>query len=151
MCEADHGLRHVCGERVRELPNYRQMLIDVAVCVNAAQGAYDLRQEVERTGTRNLDVFYGVYNIQTHQVSMPVDPRAPYDPSAVNLAPAPTDPRQFHDLAVQMAQTLTRGPHAPGKAPLNSGDRAGRDRKAASRTDGLNLGADDHLGMEHHH
>ena len=128
VCEADHGLRHVCGNRMPELPVYRQMLIDIAVCVNAAQAAYDLRQEVVKAGTWNLEVFYGVFNILTHQVTMPVDPHAPFSPDAVNLAPAPTSPTQFHDLASRMAEILMRESHrvrqralARGRAPARHG------------------------------
>jgi carbonic anhydrase len=148
VCEADHGLRHVCGERAREMPNYRQMLIDIAVCVNAAQAAYDLRQEVERAGTQILEVYYGVFNILTHQVTMPVDPRAPFSPDAVNLAPAPTSPAQFHDLASRMAEILMRDSLAPGKVRSQPGERPSSN--VAIQTDSLILHGDDHLGMERH-
>lgn len=148
VCEADHGLRHVCGNRMPELPVYRQMLIDIAVCVNAAQAAYDVRQEVVKAGTWNLEVFYGVFNILTHQVTMPVDPHAPFSPDAVNLAPAPTSPTQFHDLASRMAEILMRGSHAPGRGHSHAGERPLG--TAARKTDSLNLHGDDHLGMESH-
>ena len=42
MESRNHG-----GADARDLPEYRQALIDIAVCVNAAQAAFDLRQEVE--------------------------------------------------------------------------------------------------------
>jgi carbonic anhydrase len=151
VCEADHGIRHVWGIHAPEAPEYRQTLIDIAVCVNAAQAAYDLRQEVERAGKRNLEVYYGVINILTHQVTMPVDPRAPYSPEAGNLAPAPASPTQFHDLASRMAETLRPKSLAPGKGHSHSGDRASSTAgRAAAKSDSLILDSDDHLGLERH-
>jgi hypothetical protein len=34
----------------RAVPGYREALIETAVCLNAAQAAFDLRQDVERAG-----------------------------------------------------------------------------------------------------
>ncbi len=151
VCEADHGLQHTFGPHVREMPEYRQMLIDVAVCVNAAQAAYDLRQEVKRTGKDNIDVFYGVYNILTHQVSLPVDPRASFSPESGNLAPAPTSPEAFHALATRMAETLRPDSVTAGRAHSHREERtAGKHAKVALKPDGLNLLHDDHLGTESH-
>jgi carbonic anhydrase len=151
VCEADHGLRHVWGIRAPEVPEYRQTLIDIAVCVNAAQAAYDLRREVERAGTRNLEVFYGVFNTLTHQVAMPVDPRVGYSPEAVNLAPAPTSPTQFHDLASRMAETLKPKSLSAGKAHSHAGERTSSTAgKWSAKTDSLILEGDDHLGTERH-
>jgi carbonic anhydrase len=147
VCEADHGLRHSWGIHAADVPEYRQTLIDIAVCVNAAQAAYDLRQEVERAGKRNLEVYYGVLNILNHQVSMPVDPRAPFSPDAVNLAAAPTSPMQFHDLASQMAEALKPESLRAGKSHSH---RAGAAGKTSGTRDSLILHSDDHLGRESH-
>jgi carbonic anhydrase len=144
VCEADHGLRHVHGPRVRELPEYRQMLIDAAVCVNAAQAAYDVRQEVLHSGAMNVEVFFGVFNIVTHQVTMPVDPGAPYSPEAVNLAPAPTSPKQFHELAVRMAEILKPKVHS-----LATARGSVKEGRFGAKTDDLKL-LGDHLGKERH-
>ena len=146
------GSSTCAGTACREMPGYRQMLIDIAVCVNAAQAAYDLRQEVvKRTGKWNIEVFYGVFNILTHQVSMPVDPHAPFSPDAVNLAPAPTSPTQFHDLATRMAEMLVRESLAAGRAALAREESARSARpQRRQEPDGLNLHGDDHLGIESH-
>jgi carbonic anhydrase len=103
VCEADHAIKQVWGENACEKPNYRKTLIDIAVCVNAAQAAYDLSLEVERAAKRHIDTVYGVFNLINNQVSMPVDPRAPFSPVNVNLAHAPASPKEFHDLAARMA------------------------------------------------
>src|SRR5262249_500804 len=85
VSEADHGLQKSWGPDARDRPGYREALIDSAVCLNAAQAAFDLRQQVAGTGRRDVPVLYGVFSLHNHQVSMPVDPRAPIAPESVNL------------------------------------------------------------------
>jgi carbonic anhydrase len=119
--EAASGLKECWGPDARSIPGYREALIDIGVGLNAAQAAFDLRQEVERAAKREIQVLYGVFSLHTHQVSMPVDPRAPIAPESVNLAHAPTDPSEFHALAVAMARLLK-----PGSAPRPAAQRAQR-------------------------
>src|SRR5262249_54632209 len=116
--EAANGLKEVWGPDARNLPGYREALIEVAVCINAAQAAFDLRQEVERNGKWEIEVFYGVHNIRNHQVCMPVDPSATRNDENVRLALAPTNPADFRTLAHHMAELLMplRGERAPRKA-----------------------------------
>ena len=95
------------------MPGYREALIDVAVCLNAAHAAFDLRQEVERAARWEIEVLYGVFSLHNHQVSMPFDPAAPVGPEYVNLAYAPTNPKDFHTLAVRIADMLKAKPPGP--------------------------------------
>ena len=111
--EADNGIKESWGPDARDLPEYREALIDIAVCVNAAQAAFDLRQEVERAAKWEIEVLYAVFSLHNHQVSMPVDPRAPVSPENVNLAYAPTNPKEFRTMAVRMAELL-KPKAAPG-------------------------------------
>jgi carbonic anhydrase len=104
--EAATGLEDVWGPDAKNVPGYREALIETAVCINAAQAAFDLRQEVERNGKWEIDVLYGVHNIRNHQVCMPVDPQAERDDKNVRLAQAPTNPLEFHALAEEMATLL---------------------------------------------
>ncbi len=104
--EAANGLKEVWGTDARGMPGYREALIEVAVCINAAQAAFDLRQEVERNAKWEIDVLYAVHNIRNHQVCMPVDPCAERKDENVRLAHAPTNPMEFHTLAKEMAQLL---------------------------------------------
>jgi carbonic anhydrase len=104
--EAANGLEESWGPQAREMPGYREALIEIAVCVNAAQAAFDLRQEVERNAKWEIEVLYGVHNIRNHQVSMPVDPTALRDDQNVRLAHAPTNPMEFRVLARQMGELL---------------------------------------------
>jgi carbonic anhydrase len=104
--ESANGLKDSWGPGARDMPGYREALIEIAVCINAAQSAFDLRQEVERNAKWEIEVLYGVHNIRTHQVCMPVDPSAPRNDENVRLAHAPSNPMEFHTLAVQMADLL---------------------------------------------
>jgi carbonic anhydrase len=113
--EAANGLKDVWGPDAKEMPGYREALIEAAVSINAAQAAFDLRQEVERNGNWEIEVLYGVHNIRSHQVCMPVDPLAAFSDKNVRLAHAPTNPKDFHTLAVQMAEVLA--PKGANNAP----------------------------------
>jgi carbonic anhydrase len=104
--EAANGLDEVWGPDARQTPFFRDALIETAVCLNAAQAAFALRQEIEAAGRWEIEVLYGVYNLFNHQVSMPNDPKAPPSDPNVRLAHAPTNPREFQSLARQMAEIL---------------------------------------------
>jgi carbonic anhydrase len=104
--EAANGFEEAWGSDAKDMPGYREALIESAVSINAAMAAFDLRQEVERNGKWEIEVLYGVHNIRSHQVCMPVDPAAPFADKNVRLALAPTNPKDFHTLAVQMAEIL---------------------------------------------
>ncbi len=104
--EAAKGLEEVWGDDAARLPGYREALIESAVFLNAAQAAYDLYLEVERAGKWEIEVLFGVYNLQNHRVSMPVDFGEGLINRDVNLAYAPTNPRVFRALAVRMAERL---------------------------------------------
>ena len=69
--EAANGLESVWGADARSKPGFRDALIESAVCINAAQSAYNLHLEVERSGKWEIEVLYGVYNLFTHRVNMP--------------------------------------------------------------------------------
>jgi carbonic anhydrase len=116
--EAAKGLEIVWGPDATKTPGYREALIETAVCINAAQAAYTLHIDAERSRSE-VQVMFGVYNLRSHQVSMPHDPFAPPADDRVNIADAPTNPRDFNALAVQMAEVLL--PRAPlfaaGKQP----------------------------------
>ncbi len=128
--ESANALGEVWGPGAREMSGYRDALIETAVGVNAAQAAFALRQEIELAGRWEIEVLYGVYNLFTHQVSMPSDPAASPSDEKVNLAPAPTNPRDFSALALRMAELLKPGKAAPA-AGLANADRDGKDSPGA--------------------
>ncbi len=104
--EAANGLDTVWGPKAREVPGYRAALIETAVCVNAAMAAFNLHQDVEKAGKWEIEVLYGVFNLHNHQVVMPVNPFAGVSLEDVRLAYAPTNPREFSAIALQMAEIL---------------------------------------------
>jgi carbonic anhydrase len=104
--ESANAIEITWGPNARSMPGYREALIETAVCVNAAQAAFHLRQEVERNAKWEIEVLYGVHNIRNHQVCMPVDPSAGRNDENVRLALAPTNPREFQQLATRMAEIL---------------------------------------------
>jgi carbonic anhydrase len=121
--EAANGLQEVWGPDGRQSPFYREALIETAVCINAAQAAFALRQEIETAGRWEIEVLYGVYNLFNHQVSMPNNPKARPSDSNVRLAHAPTNPREFQSLARQMAELLKDGDEpAPPPEAAPAGD-----------------------------
>jgi len=115
--EGANALDTVWGPDAREMPGFRDALIETAVGLNAAQAAFALRQEVESAGRWELEVLYGVYNLFNHRVMMPNDPFASLDDQNVHLAHAPTNPREFTALAQQMAEILKR--HKTSSKPLD--------------------------------
>jgi carbonic anhydrase len=123
--EADNGIKESWGPNAREMPGFRGALIDTAVCLNAAHAAFDLRKTVAASD-RDIAVFYGIFNLHNHRVSMPVDPQATIAPQEVNLASAPTHPREFQDLAYRMAELSKPRGMAPGSRGLPGEDVARR-------------------------
>lgn len=104
--ESDNAIRQVWGPDAPSQPLYKDVLTTVATCLNSAHSAYSLRQEVEEMGHHDIKVLYGVFDIRTCQVCMPIHPGKAPDPNDVNLANAPTDPQEFVDLATELATLL---------------------------------------------
>jgi carbonic anhydrase len=104
--EAAGGLKAVWGAGARRRPGYRAALTESAVCLNAAQAAYEMQRGLAQSGRHDIGVLFGVYNLRTHQVCMPNDPHAPAEGQNARLAPAPADPEAFHALAQEMARRL---------------------------------------------
>jgi len=130
--EGANGLDEVWGASAREMPGYREALIETAVCLNAAMAAFDLRVEVERAAKWEIEVLYGVFNLNTHQVSMPVNPGATAADDNVNLVYAPQNPREFKNLAIRMAQILH--PDARSAAGANGSAADGTKAREAIAT-----------------
>ena len=85
-----------------------------AVAINAAQAAFDLRQEAERMERLEVEILFGVFNLHNHQVCMPVIPDAEVADENVGLAQAPTNPEEFKALAIRMAELLRTKALKPG-------------------------------------
>jgi carbonic anhydrase len=113
--ESDNVIRHLWGIDAPQQPGYREALIDASVCLNAAHMAFALRQQVEAAAKWDIEVLFGVYDIRTHQVCMPLHPPEVLDPANVNLARAPGHPRDFDQLAVEVV-TARRPPDRPPRS-----------------------------------
>lgn len=108
--ESANALQEVWGPGASRMPGYREALLEAATCMNSAHSALALRMEVERSARWDVEVLHGVYNIRTHQVCMPVDPRTTaVSDHNVCLAHAPTHPRDLRALALRMAELLRPG------------------------------------------
>ena len=119
--EAANALTTVWGPDAPNMPYYRSALIETAVCVNAAQAAYELHVEVERAGKWEIEVLYGVYNLFTHQVSMNNDPIEVRNEPRTHLSLAPTNPREFSVMAHQVAERMLRHSQTASNIPLVNG------------------------------
>jgi carbonic anhydrase len=132
--EGANGLDEVWGPDARQSPYFRDALIETAVCINAAQAAFALRQEIETAGRWEIEVLYGVYNLFNHQVSMPNNPQAPPSDTNVRLAHAPANPREFQSLARQMAEILKGGAASDPSLPYRIGLRDGNGAATSAPT-----------------
>lgn len=110
--QSANGLLAEWGPDAPQMPGYRTALIESAVCLNTALSAYSLQLEVERGWRSEIQVLFGVYNLFTHHVSMPPAHLGSGE-SKVNLAYAPTHPREFDQLAIEMAARLRPANVAP--------------------------------------
>ena len=107
--EGANALKQIWGPDAEKRSGFRDSLIEISVCLNAAQAAYDLRIEVERAGKWDIEVLYSVYNTKTHHVCMPVDVPTYRGNEAVSLSYAPTNPKEFSVLALRLATALYEG------------------------------------------
>jgi hypothetical protein len=98
-------LETVWGPEIRRHPAFREVLIDASVAINAAQSAYNLHLEVERAGKWEIEVLYGVFNLANHRVSSPGRQHDAANNGTAGLAYAPTNPRVFKALALELAES----------------------------------------------
>ena len=96
---AAKALERVAGPDVSQDRGYREALIEVAVFLNAALTASDVRQALRPGPDRGLDVVYGVFDLASHRIRARID-AAIDDPL---FAPAPTEAAAFDGLAADLA------------------------------------------------
>jgi carbonic anhydrase len=99
------SLEQVYGTDVFEDPRYREALAELAVPLNAAMTAYQLRQELKTHEIDGPEVVYGVFDLVTSRVS------GPPDLDDVALAPAPTSPTELVELGLQLARSQAVARH----------------------------------------
>jgi carbonic anhydrase len=96
---AANALQYVCGRGVEHHPHYKDALKEVAVYLNAAITAFDVRRDIATLADDSIRVVYGVYDLATLFVTA-TPTRDPLEPT---FASAP----QQDELA-ELAQTLAR-------------------------------------------
>lgn len=90
------------GPDVGRHPGYRDALIATAVGLNTALTAATVRQEFREQFGPARDVVYGVYDLTTRRVGVPVGAAAGDEPRP-GLISAPADLDGFHRLGVALA------------------------------------------------
>jgi carbonic anhydrase len=111
---AERAIAEAWGKNAAARPGYRQALIETAIGLNAALTAATVRQEFREQLGRRRQVVYGVYDLTTRRVGVPLE--APRGSSFVpGLVPAPADLDGFLHLGVALAaspavQTLMAAP-----------------------------------------
>jgi carbonic anhydrase len=101
------GLQTAAGPSVISHPGYRQALIELAVYINAAVTAFDLRRELANLDLSSTRVVYGVFDLESLRVHAEPD-NCEYGAPHVARAfgDAPQEAAQFHDLARHLAERV---------------------------------------------
>ena len=107
---AANAIKQQAGGSTAKHPNYRTALIETAVYLNAAIAAYDLRREMRALENSEMEVLFGVYNLESQQVCG-CPPCAHQSGSTLPLALSA--PRQADDF-VELANSIAGGVLAKG-------------------------------------
>jgi carbonic anhydrase len=104
--ESDRAIREVWGPGAASRPEYRDALMESAICLNAAYSAFELRQQVETASGENIDVFHAVYDVRSHLVRTPPRLDCPAPEGRQDLTLAAKDPEELTALAREIARAL---------------------------------------------
>lgn len=100
---ADRALKRIVGDNVSSRPDYRQLLIDTAIYMNAAVTAHDLQREVQ-TLSADMNVAYSVYDVaHTRITALPFESEEK-NPAA--FANAPRSTSDFQQIAGEVVRRL---------------------------------------------
>ncbi len=88
------------GPGAAAMPGYRKAMIETTVALNAAVTAATLKKEFAAHLGPHRDVVYGVYNLSTGRVKLPLVEDANV---AIRLAHPPTDETAFDHLSLLLA------------------------------------------------
>lgn len=92
-----------------ERAGYRRALVETAIVTNAAWTAFSLREEL-RGEPAGVEAVYGVYNLATRRVGVPLSGRAGPDGADPGLLVPPRDAEAFRELGQAVAGSdLVRG------------------------------------------
>lgn len=99
------ALERVCGTQIVSNAGYREALLEMAVYLNAAVNAFDLRRGMEHLGAAAPKVIYAVYDLATQRVCA-----EPAGASQAHFGPAPERAEEFAQIGDRLAHgVLARG------------------------------------------
>ena len=98
---ADEALVGAYGRDVRLHSGYRDALIDSGVVVNSGMVAATLARHVVSTGSVNIEVVFGVYDLETRSAGIPAN--GPGSAFSHRLLAPPTDQESFTAQAARYA------------------------------------------------
>jgi carbonic anhydrase len=99
---ASMALELTHGAVVAEQPGYRAALIETAIVFNAAWTAFSLQAEL-RGGPAGVEVVYGLYDLATRRVGVPLADRPGPDGVDSALLVPPRDTEAFRELGCAVA------------------------------------------------
>lgn len=94
------ALEQVHGRDVASRSGYRRALVESSVVLNTAWNAFSLRQEMEDRGHHHMEIVFGVYDLVSRYVRLPLSLSAE-DDRGLNGAPKTND--DFWHLAQKVA------------------------------------------------
>jgi carbonic anhydrase len=106
---ASRAIQQECGPGITDHPEYRSALVEVAVYLNSALTAFDLRRELDMLGNGGLRVAYGVFDLVSQQVG-PVPP----PPQGQDGGPAFGNAPQEADELLELGARVVRAVRARG-------------------------------------
>jgi carbonic anhydrase len=100
---AAKAISRVCGDEVKQAPGYRAALLEVAIYLNAALTAFDVRKEIQGIDGSSVRVVYGVFDLVDQRVhAMPHDKGG----DQATFGDVPADAAGFSDLGVRIARAV---------------------------------------------
>lgn len=99
---AAKAMERVCGPDVSNDQGYRAALIEVAVFLNAALTAFDVRHTLDLDPKRGIEVVHGVFDVGTQRVRSRIDG----EESDPLFAPAPTKASELDEIATQLVKAV---------------------------------------------
>jgi carbonic anhydrase len=96
------ALERAHGPRVTARPGYRAALVETSVTVNAAWTAFSVREELR---ARGLTAVFGVYDLVSRRVRLPLSPVSALTRAEGGFFPPPRDAVGFRALGLRLAES----------------------------------------------
>jgi carbonic anhydrase len=104
---AAQALQEVGGSSIVERPDYRALLLEAAVYLNAAITAYDVQREVATCSPAGRRVVFGVFDlVDRHVRARPGSANPDGRGDAPLFGEVPRGPDEFVDLGTEIAQAV---------------------------------------------